>query len=67
VEGQPIEPVTEDYFHVMRPSNDAEFPWTGMVFGIWASSIWYWCTDQVIVQRVLSARTEADGTVFFSP
>ena len=32
-----------------------------MVFGIFPASMWYWCTDQVIVQRVLSARTERDG------
>ena len=30
-----------------------------MVFGLWGSSIWYWCADQNIVQRVLCAESEA--------
>jgi SSS family solute:Na+ symporter len=53
--------VPKEYFHLMRPTNDKAFPWTGMLFGMFASSIWYWCTDQVIVQRVLSARKEKNG------
>ena len=35
---------------------DPDFPWTGIVFGAPILGIWYWCTDQYIVQRVLSAR-----------
>ena len=27
------------------------------VFGLSISSIWYWCSDQVIVQRALAAKT----------
>src|SRR6266851_1246144 len=50
--------VPPDYFHMMKPSSDANFPWTGIFFGAPILGIWYWCTDQVIVQRVLSARDE---------
>src|SRR5436190_19206974 len=46
------------YFHMMKPATDADFPWTGIFFGAPILGIWYWCTDQVIVQRVLSAKTE---------
>jgi SSS family solute:Na+ symporter len=46
------------YFHMMKPASDAAFPWTGIFFGAPILGIWYWCTDQVIVQRVLSARSE---------
>ncbi len=56
-----------DYFHMIKPINDAEFPWTGIFFGAPILGIWYWCTDQVIVQRVLSARDEGHakaGTIF---
>ena len=28
-----------------------------LVFGLSVSSIWYWCSDQVIVQRTLAAKT----------
>src|SRR6266852_1283260 len=59
--------VPPDYFHMMKPSSDANFPWTGIFFGAPILGIWYWCTDQVIVQRVLSARDEGHakaGTIF---
>ncbi len=44
------------YFDVVRPISDAHFPWTGILFGAPILAFWYWCTDQYIVQRVLSAR-----------
>ncbi|MCL4133153.1 UNVERIFIED_CONTAM: hypothetical protein GTU68_031820 [Idotea baltica] len=34
----------------------SDLPWTGMVLGITITSTWYWCTDQVIVQRALASR-----------
>jgi SSS family solute:Na+ symporter len=48
--------VPTDYFHMIKPVSDANFPWTGIFFGAPILGIWYWCTDQSIVQRVLSAR-----------
>ena len=45
-----------DYFHMFKPANHPEFPWTGIIFGAPILAVWYWCTDQVIVQRVLSAK-----------
>ena len=48
--------VPPEFFHMMRPASDTEFPWTGIFFGAPILGIWYWCTDQVIVQRVLSAK-----------
>jgi solute:Na+ symporter, SSS family len=59
--------VPPDYFHMMKPAADPNFPWTGIFFGAPILGIWYWCTDQVIVQRVLSARDEGHakaGTIF---
>jgi SSS family solute:Na+ symporter len=47
-----------NYFHMIKPMHDAEFPWTGIFLGAPILGIWYWCTDQVIVQRVLSAKDE---------
>jgi len=35
--------------HLFRDMNSGDLPWTGMVFGLMVSSIWYWCTDQVTV------------------
>jgi SSS family solute:Na+ symporter len=50
--------VPANYFHMIKPATDSEFPWTGIFFGAPILGIWYWCTDQVIVQRVLSAKDE---------
>ncbi len=55
------------YFHMFKPISDPDFPWTGIVFGAPIIGMWYWCTDQMIVQRVLSAKDEAHakaGTIF---
>lgn len=48
----------DSYFHMVLPASNPEFPWTGIFFGAPILGIWYWCTDQVIVQRVLSAKDE---------
>jgi SSS family solute:Na+ symporter len=48
--------VPADFFHMIKPVSDKDFPWTGIYFGAPILGIWYWCTDQVIVQRVLSAK-----------
>jgi len=41
---------------LIRSHNDPEFPWTGVILGSAIIGFWYWCTDQFIVQRVLSGR-----------
>src|SRR5499427_6221706 len=59
--------VPPNYFHMIKPASDPNFPWTGIFFGAPILGIWYWCTDQVIVQRVLSAKDEGNakaGTIF---
>ncbi|MGH8550383.1 MAG: sodium:solute symporter [Methylococcales bacterium] len=43
------------FFNLWRPLSDPDFPWTGILFGAPILGVWYWCTDQFIVQRVLSA------------
>ncbi len=50
-----------DFFNLIKPMDDPEFPWTGMIFGAPILAIWYWCTDQYIVQRVLSAKSIQDA------
>ncbi|CAK9295966.1 unnamed protein product, partial [Gordionus sp. m RMFG-2023] len=41
----------------------SDLPWTGSIFGLTVSAIWYWCSDQVIVQRTLASKnlTHAKG------
>ena len=43
------------FFEMVRPLSDPEMPWTGLLLGVPILGIWYWCTDQVITQRVLAA------------
>ncbi len=55
------------HFNMFLPANHPEFPWTGMVFAPPIIGIWYWCTDQYIVQRTLAARNETQarrGSIF---
>ncbi|GFV93480.1 hypothetical protein TNCV_1987941 [Trichonephila clavipes] len=42
--------------NLLRSPSDPELPGIGMIFGLTINAIWYWCSDQVIVQRVLSAK-----------
>ncbi len=50
-----------EHFNMWRPMTDPEFPWTGLLIGGSIVGIWYWCTDQYIVQRVLTARNVTEG------
>ncbi|KFM12441.1 Sodium/glucose cotransporter 5, partial [Aptenodytes forsteri] len=46
-----------DAMHLFRDPVSGDLPWTGMTFGLSVMATWYWCTDQVIVQRSLSAKS----------
>ena len=52
---------------LIRSNNDPNFPWLGALIGSAIIGFWYWCTDQFIVQRVLSGKNEKEarrGTIF---
>ncbi|WP_017446852.1 sodium:solute symporter [Gayadomonas joobiniege] len=40
---------------------EGEYTWYAMLLGYPILGIWYWCSDQTIVQRVLAAKTERDA------
>ncbi|XP_073217761.1 sodium/myo-inositol cotransporter 2 [Lepidochelys kempii] len=46
----------EDAFHIFRDPVTSDLPWPGVLIGMTIPSLWYWCTDQVIVQRSLAAK-----------
>ncbi|MGE4285670.1 MAG: sodium:solute symporter [Phycisphaerae bacterium] len=50
-----------DNIHLIRSHNDPEFPWTGVIFGSMIIGFWYWCTDQYVVQRVLSGKNQTQA------
>ncbi|XP_071393013.1 sodium/glucose cotransporter 2 isoform X1 [Centroberyx affinis] len=47
----------QDAFSLLRDPATGDLPWPGVLFGIAIVGGWYWCTDQVIVQRCLAARS----------
>ncbi|HUO32659.1 MAG TPA: sodium:solute symporter [Bryobacteraceae bacterium] len=60
---------TDSAGHITREAwyfND-NFPWVGMLFCAPIVGLWYWCTDQYIVQRALGAPNETiarRGSIF---
>ena len=52
--GQPVK--TKNYFNMWRPWDDPDFPWLGILLGAPIVGLWFWCTDQYIVQRTLAAK-----------
>jgi SSS family solute:Na+ symporter len=54
-------------YALWRPLSDPDFPWLGVLIASPIVGIWYWCTDQYIVQRALSAKdliTARRGALF---
>ena len=61
------EGATGTMVHLMRSNSDPQYPWLGALIGSAVIGFWYWCTDQYIVQRVLSGKSEKEsrrGTIF---
>ena len=64
---QPVNQLGDDMTTLMRSGQDKAFPWYGALFGSAIIGFWYWCTDQFIVQRVLSGKDQKEarrGTIF---
>jgi SSS family solute:Na+ symporter len=62
-----ISSVTKDHLNMFLPLSNPDFPWLGILFASPIVGIWYWCTDQHIVQRCLAGRNEQQarrGTIF---
>jgi SSS family solute:Na+ symporter len=59
--------IPKEKLNMFLPLNDPEFPWLGILFASPIVGVWYWCTDQHIVQRCLAAKDEREarrGTIF---
>ncbi len=62
-----VERICGDQLRLIRPHTDPHFPWTGVLLGSAIIGFWYWCTDQYIVQRTLSAKNQTHarrGAIF---
>jgi SSS family solute:Na+ symporter len=49
--------VDPSFISLIRPSSDPGVPWPGLLLGIPVLGFYYWCTNQSIVQRMLSAKS----------
>jgi solute:Na+ symporter, SSS family len=62
-----IASLPKEKLNMFPPLNDPEFPWLGILFASPIVGLWYWCTDQHIVQRCLAGKDERAarrGTIF---
>ena len=62
-----MQAVPKEKLNMFLPLSDPEFPWLGILFSSPIVGVWYWCTDQHIVQRCLAAKNEKEarrGTIF---
>ncbi|MBX2945070.1 MAG: sodium:solute symporter [Cyclobacteriaceae bacterium] len=57
----------KEKLNMFPPLSHPDFPWAGILFASPIVGVWYWCTDQYIVQRCLTAKNETEarrGTIF---
>lgn len=59
--GSMKETITPEYLNMWRPATDPDFPWPSLLITSTIVGIWYWCTDQYIVQRALTAKNIKEG------
>jgi len=57
----PVNAEGDTMTELMRSASDKDYPWTGVILGSAIIGFWYWCTDQFIVQRVLSGRNQTES------
>lgn len=53
--------VPSGYWNLFQPNSDRDFPWLPIILGYPISGLWFWCTDQSMVQPVLAARSLNEG------
>ncbi len=59
--GALVSKVPSDYWILFKPNSDEAFPWLPIVLGYPIMGVWFWCTDQSMVQPVLAARNLREG------
>jgi SSS family transporter len=49
------------YWNLLLPANDRNYPWPAIILGYPVMGVWFWCTEQSMVQSVLGARNLEQG------
>jgi SSS family solute:Na+ symporter len=56
-----VDKVPADYWVMFKPNSDEAFPWLPIILGYPVMGVWFWCTDQSMVQPVLAAKDLREG------
>jgi SSS family solute:Na+ symporter len=56
-----VDQVPSDYWILFKPNSDEAFPWLPILLGYPVMGVWFWCTDQSMVQPVLAAKNLREG------
>ena len=56
-----VDKVPSDYWILFKPNSDEAFPWLPILLGYPVMGVWFWCTDQSMVQPVLAAKDLREG------
>jgi SSS family solute:Na+ symporter len=56
-----VEKTPAAYWNLFQPLSDPNFPWLAILVGYPVMGVWFWCTDQSMVQSVLGAKNLKQG------
>ncbi|MFI3320220.1 MAG: sodium:solute symporter [Rikenellaceae bacterium] len=59
--GAIFDAVPAHYWNLFQPSDDPNYPWIAILLGYPIMGVWFWCTDQSMVQSVLGAKNLKQG------
>ncbi|MFD2036538.1 sodium:solute symporter [Belliella marina] len=56
-----ISQTPKSYWNLFLPNDDPNYPWVAILLGYPVMGVWFWCTDQSMVQSVLGAKNLKQG------
>jgi len=59
--GELIDQTPSEYWNLLLPNDDPNYPWIAIALGYPVMGVWFWCTDQSMVQSVLGAKSLKEG------
>jgi len=60
---QELAPLAEQKMHLYLPSDHPNLPWTGAISGLMILHIFFWGTNQYLVQRALAAKSLKEARI----
>lgn len=56
-----VDKTPPEFWNLLLPADDTNYPWTAIILGYPVMGVWFWCTDQSMVQSVLGAKNIKQG------